>query len=117
MSRRHEQQNYEPSVEDCSGTGLSFCTFKYRRKNDCLRITSQGEVSPVIVQWDLFRCIDIGHPERDLMHQPVYVFRKIIDPILACPWNRRDQTPWCTSPTNVLAPSIDAEQMMARAVM
>lgn len=91
------------SVEDCSGTGLSFCTFNYRRKKDCLRITSQGEVSPIVVQWDLFRCIAIRHPERDPMHQPVYVFRNIIDPILACPWDRLDQTPWCTSPTNGLA--------------
>ena len=59
------------------------------------------------MQWDLFCCIDIGHPERDPMHQPVFVFRNVIDPILACPWDRLDQTSWCYSPTNVLAASID----------
>lgn len=30
-------------VESCSGTGLNFCTFYYRKGKQCFRVVTQGE--------------------------------------------------------------------------
>lgn len=35
-----------PEANECSGTGLNYCVFWYRRDNICLRLTTQGEYYP-----------------------------------------------------------------------
>ncbi len=56
-------------VESCSGTGLNYCTFNYRRQAKCLSLVTQGEFKagayePTVVR-TIARCPDaeaIGTP-------------------------------------------------------
>ena len=52
-------------IESCSGTGLNYCFFNFRRKDYCLRVVTAGEYhkeydSPKVHSWSVRPCAEIA---------------------------------------------------------